>query len=83
MCAARTLLWCAPSYHLLLKCEIVGFNRWPLSSWDVTPFQRLYIAMCSGISEMFWGTSDDLLELILDGEEEISSSSSTLLLVCF
>lgn len=83
MCAARTLLWCALSYHLLLKREIVGFNRRPLSSWDVTPFQRLYIAMRSGISEILWGTSDDLLELILDREEESSSSSSALLLVCF
>lgn len=77
MCTARTLLWCALSYHLLLECEIVGFNRQPLSSWDITPFQCLYITMYSGISEMFWRTSDDCLELIMDGQEESRSLCST------
>lgn len=77
------LLWCALSYHLLLEYEILGFNRQSLSSWDVTPFQRHYIAMYCGISEMFWGTSDDCLELIVDGQEDSSSLCLTSFLVHF
>lgn len=77
------LLWWALSCHLLLEYEIVGFNRQPLSSWDVTPFQRHYIAMYCGISEMFWGRSDDGLELVVDGQEGSSSLCLTSFLVCF
>lgn len=77
------LLWCSLSYCLLLEDEIVGFNRQPLSSWGVTPFQRHYIAMYCGISEMFWGTSDDCLELIVDGQEDSSSLCLTSFLVQF
>lgn len=77
------LLWCALLYHLLLVHEIVGFNRQPLSSWDVTPFQRRYIAMYCGISEMFWGASDDCLELIVDGQEDSRSLCLTSFLVHF
>jgi len=39
--------------------------------------------MYSGISEMFWGTRDDCLELMVDRQEESSSLCLTLLLVHF
>lgn len=45
--------------------------------------QRLYITMYSGISEMFWGTSDDCLELNIDGQKESRSLYSALLLIHF
>lgn len=39
--------------------------------------------MYCGISEMFWGTSGDCLELIVDGQEDSSALCLTSLLVHF
>lgn len=39
--------------------------------------------MHSGISEMFWGTSDDCLEPVMNGQEDSRSLCSALLLVPF